>query len=340
MEIPQFEKIPKSVWQKKAREDLKLSNDADILHWYPFEGIEMEVYYDTADLISCQALTSYFSQLVIKPWDLLEQVLIDSDPKSANQTALHALQNGASGILFVANNESAIVPNILFDQILAKHCNLSFAGKYADQLNEAFLVYFDADRTHLSGFVSQGSKLSNLSNIKSLGYRVHSRYDIVPELSTYVGQLQKYYDEFGPEFIDSLNVTLALGKGFYQNIALVRSIKWLTHLFAKANEISAQVGSVYVHAEVEAAADYKASMLLNTAAGVSGALAGVSSMHWTLDSPKSREFNTRISRNTGNLLRDESKLQFDKDPVAGSYFLDVLTETISKKAWDTYYKTL
>ena len=72
---------------------------------------------------------------------------------------------------------------------------------------------------------------------------------------------------------------------------------------------------------------------------MSAALAGVDSMtvtpfDKTYDAPN--EFSERMARNQQLLLKEES--HFDKviDPAAGSYYIENLTVSIAKQAWDLF----
>lgn len=51
------------------------------------------------------------------------------------------------------------------------------------------------------------------------------------------------------------------------------------------------------------------------------------------------EFSRRIARNVQYILRDESHLDKVTDPSAGSYYIENLTSTIAKEAWE-YFQTI
>lgn len=87
--------------------------------------------------------------------------------------------------------------------------------------------------------------------------------------------------------------------------------------------------------------DAHVNLLRTQTEAMSAALAGVDSMtvtpfDKTYETPG--DFSERIARNQQLLLKEES--HFDKvvDPAAGSYYIETLTASIAKQAWDTFLK--
>ena len=85
--------------------------------------------------------------------------------------------------------------------------------------------------------------------------------------------------------------------------------------------------------------DAHVNLLRTQTEAMSAALAGVDSMtvtpfDKTYDAPN--EFSERMARNQQLLLKEES--HFDKviDPAAGSYYIENLTVSIAKQAWDLF----
>lgn len=85
--------------------------------------------------------------------------------------------------------------------------------------------------------------------------------------------------------------------------------------------------------------DAHVNLLRTQTEAMSAALAGVDSMTVTpfdqaYESPN--EFSERIARNQQLLLKEEAHLNHIVDPAAGSYYIENLTVSIAKQAWELF----
>ena len=81
------------------------------------------------------------------------------------------------------------------------------------------------------------------------------------------------------------------------------------------------------------------NMLRDTTEAMSGAIGGVDSMEVLPFDHAFRapgEFSNRIARNVQSLLLDESHFDQVVDPAAGSYYIEELTDAVSKISWDLF----
>lgn len=333
MKAPHFAKPTKSEWKKKAAADLRTEDLAAVIDWHPFKGIHSSAYYDQSDRVA-DAFSSFFRKLNLGSWQLLAPVEVGADLKTSNQQALLALGQGATGLLF-HTNQAVMDSQQLYQDILPEHCLLAFAGSNADVLANDFISTHAPKK--IAGFVQDGKKLQRgSSSFKSLGLALSSTFDMIPVLTDYLSDLEKLHHIYGDEFIQYLNVSIKLDHKFYQSIALLRAVRWLTHLFCVSSDIDFQAHELHIAVTINTSGDYKKDLLSNTSAGVAASLGGATSLLFHLMSSKGEQFNSRIARNIGNLMRDEALLSFEKDPVVGSYFLDHLTNDLSEKAWNSY----
>ena len=85
--------------------------------------------------------------------------------------------------------------------------------------------------------------------------------------------------------------------------------------------------------------DSHVNLLRSMTETMSAALAGVNSIE-TLPFDRCYErpdeFSERIARNQQFLLRDESHLNKVVDPAGGSYYIETLTASIAKVAWEIF----
>lgn len=85
--------------------------------------------------------------------------------------------------------------------------------------------------------------------------------------------------------------------------------------------------------------DAYVNMLRGTTEAMSAALAGVDSIvvlpfDHAFRAPN--EFSNRIARNTQSILKEEAHFDKVQDPGAGSYYIETLTSSIAKAAWDIF----
>ncbi len=107
---------------------------------------------------------------------------------------------------------------------------------------------------------------------------------------------------------------------FFLEIAALRALRFL--LNKRLNNSTAKI-----HTHVPSHDNEDHQWFLNTTAGLASILGGSNSI----------SFNTgigdeRISRNTGNLIREESGIESYQDQCGGSYYIEVLTSKLIEQA--------
>ncbi len=333
MKTLDFTRPTKKEWEDKAAADLNTDNLTSLLNWEPFKGVTVGAYYDASDQVPT-AFSFFFSQLRRRQWYLMQEIKVDKNVRAANQKALTALNQGANGVIFIMDHEKNNLEG-LFKDILPQHCLLAFKGEKADELGDFFANHFE--KNSLLGLVIKGKKVrSGNFNFKSLGIKVKSKHDIVPELINYLEELDNYRHIYGDDFLNYLNISVNLDQKFYQSIALLKALRWLTYLYAQSGDLPFTANQLHLNVTIDISGDYKKDLLINTSSGVAAVTGGANSVSFTLDSKKGGDFDERIARNIGNLIRDESRLNLIKDTTNGSYFLDFLTNTISELSWNQY----
>ncbi|MEO9869357.1 methylmalonyl-CoA mutase family protein [Ekhidna sp.] len=104
---------------------------------------------------------------------------------------------------------------------------------------------------------------------------------------------------------------------FFLEIASVRALRYL--LNQKSME-------VHIHTQIPKHESEEHQWFLNTTAGLASILGGSHSIDLT-----THIGDSRISRNTGNLIREESGIKEYTDQCGGSYYIEVLTDKIIKE---------
>lgn len=106
---------------------------------------------------------------------------------------------------------------------------------------------------------------------------------------------------------------------FFLEIATVRALRYLLD--------ERGMGRIHIHTQIPVHNSEDHQWFLNTTAGLASILGGSHSVDFSTSSGDSR-----ISRNIGNLIREESGITEYTDQCGGSYYVEVLTDHIIQAA--------
>ncbi|MDO4164381.1 MAG: methylmalonyl-CoA mutase small subunit [Bacteroides sp.] len=142
----------------------------------------------------------------------------------------------------------------------------------------------------------------------------------------------------------NLKFNFGISSNYFLEIAKFRAARMLwANIVASYDATDKEAAKMKVHAETSSfnltLFDAHVNLLRTQTEAMSAALAGVDSMtvvpfDKAYETPN--DFSERMARNQQLLLKEES--HFDKviDPAAGSYYIENLTVSIAKQAWDLF----
>ncbi len=151
---------------------------------------------------------------------------------------------------------------------------------------------------------------------------------------------------FEPEaVIGELRCTLGLGTGYFHDIALQRGLRLLW-----ANVLPAFTVAPHHASKLKVCArpsrrivftpDPDTNLLRLTTAAMAGVIGGCDTLSlppFDATQPTgATAFGRRQSRNIALLLQHEARLAQAVDPAAGSYYLENLTDTLARDAWEIF----
>ncbi|MDR2791613.1 MAG: methylmalonyl-CoA mutase family protein, partial [Tannerellaceae bacterium] len=150
---------------------------------------------------------------------------------------------------------------------------------------------------------------------------------------------------FSPdEVAGKIRFNYGISSNYFMEIAKFRAARWLWAEIVEAYKPKHRRGcQAYLHAQTSAwnmtVYDAHVNLLRTQTEAMSAAIAGVDSMTvMPFDSAYKLpdDFSERIARNQQLLLREEC--HFDKvvDPSAGSYYIEVLTQSIADRSWKLF----
>lgn len=274
--------------------------------------------------------------------------------KADLKTLLNDVALGAVEINFKGCKDLALLKNFIS---LAKESGVKPASIHAsfdyDPLKElnATGLYNAKDATKL--LTKAIELVKDFANIRVVGVYAYAFNDagsnICQELAYGMNMGSEYLNllkEAGVnanEAVKRIKFTFAIGGVYFMEIAKFRAARVLWANIAKAYGAKESNCKIKVHAVTSAwnqtVYDPYVNMLRGTTEAMSGAIGGIDSMEvLPFDHPfrAPGEFSNRIARNVQSLLLDESHFDQVVDPGAGSYYIEELTDAVSKTSWDLF----
>jgi len=329
LNLDEFQKADFDHWLKQAISETKDPNVYEKLTWLLDSDISIGAYFDKKNTSHFSAVSNHLQQIKFPSWQLIDRISI-VDEVSANLIALNSLQNGADGILFECDREVMI--DKLIKNISPEYCSVSFAGKMVNHTVNQYLEKFDhLNVDQLTGFVNNPDLLTKFKGIRNQINLVS--LDSSPTSSLSIGLLNFYQQALksNGEYIKSAIIEVSCTDDFYQTIVSIRSIRLLTSLLIEHCKWSCTISDLYIYAKPIDQESYKTTMISNPAFGVAAIVAGANAISFGQGYGLEEKLLKRISRNTGNLLREESNLVFNADPLAGSWFFDLASGKLCEK---------
>ncbi|MEM8893456.1 MAG: methylmalonyl-CoA mutase family protein [Bacteroidota bacterium] len=362
----EFQSVNHENWEQAAADLLK-GKPLSKLNWKYEPDMPLEAYYDTGQIK--KESHGLGGLLTANEYVNLEVLNLDS---GTNDRAMNALLNGAGGVLI--ENAQAFSGSQLLKSILPQHC---WFGINTDRSGIPYVAEWfenqDADPSTFSGFVGSSwlkkdgvdlsIEASNLfattdvllkfEGIRTIEIPLHllqqSGATIAMELGVMLSALKWMIDRAIEHeiSIDSLSsrllISTSVGTDFYHEISKLRAIRPLVYKVFKAYNAEVEIGDFTILGRTseasESSLDPDTNYLRKTTQAFSIALGTADLMVVSPYEPFGyNEDVRRISRNIGNLIKDESYAHWVKDPLAGSYFVETLTEKLSESGWEQFQK--
>ncbi len=197
--------------------------------------------------------------------------------------------------------------------------------------------------TSLPGFKVVGVNGSNFGNAgasvtQELAYALSVGNDYMARLT----------DQGIPAHIaaNSIHFIFSTGNNYFMELAKFRSVRLLWSTILKQYGLSnEQCSAAYIHAETQSfnktCYDPHVNILRATTECMSAVLGGVDSFQvapFDAVYTSTSDFSERIARNIQIILKEEAYFNKTVDPGAGSYYIENLTDSIARHAWDFFIK--
>ena len=377
----EFKPLPKEEWERLVQVIIDEPN-LEKLNWQYQDGLDFPPYFTTEETKEFR----YIKALDFKPpkhkighrwlrkWLLLEKITIEDENK-ANHQALHALENGAEGVVFEIINDNEINWQNLLQNIKPEHCNLSFVvntgrqecgQQYLNYLNDRgidlskvnghFLMPFSS---HPSEFLE--SQLKHFELFKTavgirsidIDLKTFQKEDLglIKEIALALSFLVELVDGLtaggveASQIFPRIQLTVPIGNDFFLEIAKLRALRFLIGQIAKEFPgTSYDPESINLHciSSLHTNLNEEATKILsNTLQALAAILGGCNSISLAPHDSQNQQYNqgsARIARNISLILREEVHLDKFMDPAAGSYYLENITHKLVEGSWNLFLK--
>jgi len=135
-----------------------------------------------------------------------------------------------------------------------------------------------------------------------------------------------------------ISFSVIIGADFFLEAIKLRVLRALWGTILHAYQINSD-SPVFIHAisksEVKANFQPHGNLIKETFSALSAIIGGCDGLTVEPEDEKNTMMN-RVARNTSSVLRDESFLSRVSDPLAGSYFVESLSNQLAEKAWKRF----
>lgn len=372
----EFSPAPKEVWKQQTIKDLKGKDFDATLLWNTAEGIVVEPYYASEDLVDERFVALQASQTLNAGW--LNQPNVEiGEEKETNLRLKSMLKKGAEALMVNLEKNEKVELTKLLDGIklsetpvffqtggrevatvseLLRFIPYQMKGGLADdglarwtQTGELSASYFK----ELANCIQQTQKSPQFRTVCVSSHVFHNAganiaQELAFTLSSAVTYLDKLTDEglTVEEILSKVYFSLSIGTNYFLEIAKLRALRYLWERISW--QFLKEVGRYdkaycYIHAQTstfyDAAITPNTNMLRATTEAMSAVMGGCDALTvhaYDAVFQESDEFSERIARNISILLKGESYLDKIIDPAAGSYYLENLTLQLADKAWELF----
>jgi methylmalonyl-CoA mutase len=362
----EFDPLTKKEWVAQAKKDLKGKDFDQSLKSVLWDRITLDPFYTLEDLKAFSNPSQFHPKLEIpglspRFWTNAVSVL----PGDSNESFLHALQNGADGLVLHLNGYEDL--DILLKGVLPEYISILIypLGNPLLALNSFFTWM---ERNEISPSQLNGGLLWNPSD---LAFDQNENYELAVELFSEILELttpypnfkafttrSSRYSESGGNPLDALVYTIgelvelidqsganpelvfqkmlleaSVGDFHFGEIARLKAFRVFVTEVAKCYGIDLKSEDLTLLAQTshwsKSILDAQTNLIRQTYEAMAGVFGGANLL-WVrpFEEENAGEQERRIARNVSSILKEEAYLDKVSDPASGSFFLEKLEEEI------------
>lgn len=338
--------MPKEQWIAAARKELSEKEPTQLIK--SWENFEIQPYYDRSDIISNDRIAVRKIEFPFQGpngWLNIPQIGISEEVK-ANELALNHLRAGADGISFEITKESN--PAKLLKEIKPEFCFLGFetgdrSVSFFEELNHLLIptnkisgaIYWREE----PDWLKVANLHKSLQSFHCFGIMLRGE-DVVTQISGALQMALKIVDvltDYGfsaQQVFQKMTFSLTASENFFGDVTKIRSLKILISRLGESYGIGAWPAFVRMVSNPTANQNYEpyGALLTNSFGALSAIMASADALTLTTNNQNSA-IHLNTARSISVLLKEESRMDKVIDPLAGSYFVESLTNSIVGKVW-------
>lgn len=295
--------------------------------------------------------------------------------EKANKEARQILMSGAEGVLFdlrsikIDNFDKKRFENLLFE-IALPYCAVSFQielkeekdlqnffEKYSDCVKEkgfemnllsGGILYFNSINKQIDFSKTLSESKTNFRFISlELKNGNDKNTDEAQNIADVLFEVKNLVEKSNKTVLQNIQFVVKANDSFFVTIAKIRALRWLLIQMYDLYEVDCKP---YIHSITSQGADEKSlqdenwNLIRNTTQAFSLILGGTDALtvvsHQNQESGKNTSWANRIARNISIMLREESFIDKNADPISGSYYCEQMTDKLIASAWAKFQKMI
>jgi methylmalonyl-CoA mutase len=331
-------------WAEAATQELNGTNPFEklVVHKH---GLSIEPYFKKTDQNQLTFILPASDSKILgaRAWQNMAMVTI-ADEKKANAEALHYLNTGADGILFVISRTGINFSTLLTD-ISLEHCAVSLLIETGCEAEVEHYLQFIGNQT-ITGCIFYKAPTQAFFSESTSGFITCGIYckptenpidELVNALHAGVAILDKFTDRGIPAQVVATQIGFysSVDTDFFLSIAKLKALRilWSNILAAYKIRSSVQIHAIST-AWIKDSFQPHGNLIKSTTAALAAITGGCN--YLTVQPESESEPGNRAARLVSNVLREESHLAKVADPTAGSYYLDSLISQLVEKSWQQF----
>ncbi|MCA0132270.1 methylmalonyl-CoA mutase subunit beta [Winogradskyella alexanderae] len=356
----EFEAVTSKAWKQKIQVDLKGADYNETLIWRTNEGIDVKPFYHSDEFETLPEI----SQTSATGWKVCQFFEV-KDATKGNKLAKDAIYRGAESLIFQIANDTIVIEDLLDGIDLKKIRVFLKCGFLSDSVIKKTFEFASGNITILTDIIANLSKSGNWFKsltedhkelegiIKStnqltvdLDLYQNSGAKIIQQLAYALAHANEYLNHFEGILDTSakkafeVTFLVSIGNNYFFEIAKLRALRNLWSILAREYGINEECTIIASPSRRNKTIyDYNVNMLRTTTECMSAIIGGANVIYnLPYDNlyHESNEFGNRIARNQLLVLKNESYLDKVNNPADGAYYIETLTDQLSKKALDLF----
>ena len=364
----EFDKVSKSEWIAKIEADLKGKDPALLFVNDELEDIAYSSYYHNEDATKKDELPGNFpfTRGMNRPNNHFKngKLIQIHNEKSANTSALNALNSGADLLIFKSKKETTDW-NKVTEGIQFKYIDTQLVIQSVSEFEQLFSLLKNEENIQYNiDFHSENLNLADLKNIaqnfreKQLrfcavnGFKIQQRgANAWQEIAFAISTAHEYLVQLMEAgfTIDEASACIAfnigVGNNYFLESAKFRILKQLWAKIVRAYNpehscsYNCHITAVITHLN-KSLKDPHTNLLRQTTEAMSAINAGIDGIailpYDIFSAEGESELAARMALNISSILTEESYLDKVIDPLGGSYSIEKLSDLLGRKTWSEF----